>query len=41
MDKIDFEQYSENIPKPQMQTEQDTDFQLDTDDVWKIVTENL
>jgi hypothetical protein len=41
MDKIDFEQYSENIPKPQMQTEQDTDSQLDTDDVWKIVTENL
>ncbi|HNR29057.1 MAG TPA: chromosomal replication initiator protein DnaA [Candidatus Dojkabacteria bacterium] len=41
MDKIDFEQYLENIPKPQMQAEQDTASQLDTDDVWKIVTENL
>ncbi len=40
MDKIDFEQYLENIPKPQMQAEQDTASQLDTDDVWKIVTEN-
>lgn len=41
MDKIDFEQYLENIPKPQLNNEEYINQDFDTDDIWKIVTENL
>ena len=41
MDKINFEQYFENIPKPQLNSEENLDQDFNTDDIWKIVTENL
>lgn len=41
MDKIDFEQYAQSIPKPVITDSFTTSEELDTEDVWKIVTENL
>jgi hypothetical protein len=41
MDKIDFNNYTETLPKPDMDKDVSSSEQFDTDDVWKIVTENL
>lgn len=43
MDKIDFEKYAESIPKPEIRegSVKSNTSDLDVDDVWKIVTENL
>ncbi|NLE31238.1 hypothetical protein GX618_03110, partial [Candidatus Dojkabacteria bacterium] len=41
MDKIDFEQYSQNISKAPLTESNAVGSDIDTDDTWKIVTENL
>jgi len=41
MDKIDFEQYAQNIPKPEIKEVDASTLDIDVDDVWKIVNENL
>lgn len=41
MDKIDFEKYAESIPKPDIREGEIATQDIDTDDIWKIVTENL
>ena len=41
MDKIDFEKYAESIPKPEIRTDTQPQQDVEVDDVWKIVTENL
>lgn len=41
MDKIDFEKYVESIPKPEIKSNDTFQADIDTDDIWKIVTENL
>lgn len=41
MDKIDFEKYAESIPKPEIGTDTEYKQEIDVDDIWKIVTENL
>ena len=41
MDKIDFEKYAESIPKPEIRTDTQPQQDIEVDDVWKIVTENL
>ena len=43
MDKIDFEKYAESIPKPEIGqgSGENNGTDIDVDDVWKIVTENL
>jgi chromosomal replication initiator protein len=41
MDKIDFEKYADNIPKLEIREGEISIQDIDTDDVWKIVTENL
>jgi len=41
MDKIDFEQYANSIPKPEIGQGNSGNQDIDVDDIWKIVTENL
>jgi len=41
MDKIDFEQYSQNVLKPSLSNTEVENSNIDVDDTWKIVTENL
>jgi len=43
MDKIDVEKYSNSIsiPKPDISSQQTNESNLDSEDIWKIVTENL
>jgi len=41
MNKIDFENYIDNIPKPKIDSGTEFEQKVDIDDVWKIVSENL
>ncbi len=41
MDKIDFEKYSESIPKGEFTNVENVSVNTDVNDIWKIVTENL
>ncbi len=42
MDRIDFEKYTESIPKPEISASRASSVNdVDIDDVWKIVSENL
>jgi chromosomal replication initiator protein len=41
MDKINFENYTDQITKPTMVTQNAVENQLDNEDVWKIVSENI
>jgi len=41
MDKIDFEKYTESLPKPEIKVDSGAISDIDVDDIWKIVTENL
>lgn len=41
MDKIDFEKYANSIPKPEIGQGGNGNQDIDVEDVWKIVTENL
>ena len=41
MDKIDFEKYAQSIPKAEVTVETQGTPDIDADDIWKIVTENL
>lgn len=41
MDKIDFEKYITEMPKPNMESTTSTVEDFNTEDIWKIVSENL
>ncbi len=41
MDKIDFEKYADSIPKSEIKDTTVSSRDLDVDDIWKIVNENL
>jgi chromosomal replication initiator protein len=41
MDKIDLKQYMDGFPKPSVKEKANTGHVFDTDEVWKIVSENL
>jgi chromosomal replication initiator protein len=41
MDKIDFEKYKEVLPKPDLKENTSLESNINTEDTWKIVSENL
>ena len=41
MDKIDFEKYKGDLPKPDLKESTSLESNIDTEDTWKIVSENL